>query len=87
MAPRVPIDRQTKRGNRRTPNRPRPPRTDCPRPVTPPYLTHAQAAEVMRKKNNRVEFDRWRHVPTLELHYYPKGVAPEDQTDYVRYLP
>ena len=42
------------------------------------YLTHDEAAEVNRSPSTRQQFDRWRHVPTLELHYYPKGVAPED---------
>ena len=52
-----------------------------------PYLTHDEAAEVNRSPAKRQQFDCWRSLPTLELHYYPKGVAPEDQTNYVRFLP
>ena len=52
-----------------------------------PYLTRDQADALSRTKADGVEFDRWRHLPTLELHYYPRGTGPARQSDYVRYLP
>lgn len=52
-----------------------------------PYLTHDEAAAVIRQKKEVRPFDRWRHLPTLEVHYYPRGIEPENQSDYVRYLP
>jgi hypothetical protein len=52
-----------------------------------PYLTHDEAAALIRGRKDPGELDRWRHVPTLELHYYPKGREPEELTEYVRFLP
>jgi hypothetical protein len=52
-----------------------------------PYLTHDEAAALIRGRKDPREFDRWRHLPTLELHYYPRGTEPENPSDYVRFLP
>jgi hypothetical protein len=46
-----------------------------------PYLTHDEAAALIRGRKDPGEFDRWRHLPTLELHYYPRGTEPENPSD------
>jgi hypothetical protein len=52
-----------------------------------PYLTQEEVASLLRTSNDRPEFDRWRHLPTHELHYYPRGTEPGNRSEYIRFLP
>jgi hypothetical protein len=56
-------------------------------PECSPWLTSEEAAEAMRSGKDHEGFDRWRHLPTLELHYYPSGIEPANVNEYVRFLP
>ena len=56
-------------------------------PESPPWLSPEEAAAEIRGRQDHEGFDRWRHLPTLELHYYPRGIVPKDPREYVRFLP
>ena len=56
-------------------------------PARSAYLTHEQMLAQCRVESDWERYDRWRHLPSGLIRYFPRGTAPADTSEYERFTP